>query len=135
MQASTPQQMQIRKILWFAFINAIIIYNVIGFISFSNDSDASRVVRELSFNDPVIVSIGALAMLAVVGSIILARTPLTSSAQDYPKFLIRLAVAEIPSILGLVLSFITLKPEPLWVTSAISIALLIVHRPTFTKTL
>lgn len=135
MQPPAPQQMQIRKILWFAFINAVVIYNVIGFISFENETDGDRVVRELSFNDPVIVGVGALAVLAVVGSIILARTPLTSSAQDYPKFLIRLAVAEVPSILGLVLSFTTLKPEPLWVASAISIILLVVHRPTFAKAL
>ncbi|MEK7633172.1 MAG: hypothetical protein AAB473_05320 [Patescibacteria group bacterium] len=135
MQSSTPQQMQIRKILWFAFINAIVIYNIVGFITFGNNSNAGRVVRNLSFNDPVVVGIGAFAVLAAVGSILLARTPLTSSVQDYPKFLIRLAVAEVPSILGLVLSFTTLQPEPLWIASVVSIILLIVHRPQFTQTL
>lgn len=135
MEQSTPQQMQVRKILWFAFINTIVVYNIVGFISFNGDSGTARVVRNLSFNDPVVVGIGVLAVLASVGSVFLARTPLTSSAQDYPKFLIRLAVAEIPSILGLVLSFTTLRPEPLWIASVVSIILLVVHRPTFTETL
>ena len=135
MQPSTPQQMQMRNMLWFAFINAVVIYNVIGFIGFGNKADADRIVRELSFSDPVVVGIGLLAIVACVGSIVLARTPLTQSVQDYPKFLLRMAVAEIPAVLGLVLTFTTLQPEPLWAASIASIALLILHRPTFTQTL
>lgn len=133
MQPSAPQQIQIRKILWLAFINAVAIYNVINVIGFSDGQDTGRVVRDLSFQDPVIVVLGALALLACIGSVVLARTPLTSSVQDYPKFLLRLAIAEIPAVLGLVLSFTTLRPEPLWIASVISIALLILHRPAFTQ--
>lgn len=116
--------------LWIAFMNAVVIYNVIIFIMSRSDSDSDRIVRELSVTDPVVAICGTLGIIALVGSIILARTPITQSAQDYPKFIIRMAVAEAPAILGLVISFTTLRPEPLWITSAVSILLFILHRPT-----
>lgn len=127
MQTSPAQQPDVRMILWIAFMNAVVIYNIIVFIGFGDDAQASRA---LSFSDPLIATCSALAALAFIGSIVLARTPITSSAQDYPKFLLRMAVAEIPAILGLVMSFTTLRPEPLWVTSAASILPFILHRPT-----
>jgi F0F1-type ATP synthase membrane subunit c/vacuolar-type H+-ATPase subunit K len=131
MQTSPAKQPDVRMILWIAFMNAVVIYNIIVFIGFGDDAQARR---DLSFSDPVVAAFGTLAALAIIGSIVLARTSITSSVQDYPKFLIRMAVAEIPAILGLMISFTTLRPEPLWVTSAASILLFILHRPT-SKTL
>ena len=130
MQAPTTQQAKIRMILWIAFMNAVILYNVIVFIGFGDEAASNRLVRQLSITDPVIASCGALAIVAFLGSVILTRTPITQSAQDYPKFILRMGVAEIPAILGLVISFTTLRAEPLWVASALSILLFILHRPT-----
>ncbi len=134
MQSPQSQQLTIRKILWFAFINAIVMYNLIIFLTLGNTKTAHRIVRELSLNDPMIVGICIAGALVCLGSLILARYPLSASAQDYPKFIIRMALSEVPAVLGLMLAFTTLQPEPLWVASAVSIALLILHRPTTSET-
>lgn len=135
MPTTEQQQMQIRSILWFAFATTIAIYNFIVFLVTGSATATPRITRELSFHDPMVVSLCIVGALAFAGSLFLARTPLSSSAQDYPKFIVRMAVSEIPAILGLMLAFTTHRPEPLWAASAVSVVLLVLHRPFRSQTI
>jgi len=121
--------MPIRKLFWFAFISTIFIYNLIIFIAVKNAPSADRIVRELSFNDPVVLTIGILTIIAAIGSIMLSRIPITSAPKDFAPFIIRLAISDLPLIFGIMISYATLNQNPILIASVISILLFILNRP------
>ena len=116
-----PQKTQ--KVLWFAFVGAIVIYNLIAFAI-----HASGTVFEIDFAVPRIFFYGML-FLAFGDLVVIYRlsAPLRESAlpitpqKQQALFVISLALAEAIAILGLVFFFLGGEINIMWLLSALSL--------------
>lgn len=119
-----------RLMLWLMFLASSVVYVFVAMMAVTEPKAATvdGVIRSLT-TDGTSVTFSFVAVVLIIASIVLARTPLASTPKDFSMFLIRCAIAQMPALFGIVIALSTSQLAFTWIGSAITVMLLLLNKP------
>ena len=119
-----------RMILWGMFLASAAMYVFVIMFAVEKPQAATiaNIIKTLT-TDGTSMALSLVTLALVIGSIVLSRSPLTSAPKDFPPFLIRCAIAQMPAVFGLVIALTTSQPVFVWIGSGVTAILLLLNKP------